>query len=413
MATMATQDSNASRATGLGYGVVDCSAEFGTPPGTGWPTPCVIPGLGVHNIAYRDTSGRLHELWRDAQGRTGTTNLTANANAPAAATNPFAYADTSRNTEILLFRGSDGTVHSLYWSTGAVGYDNLSDTAGAPKAFGNPIGYYVAAADMHHVIYRTSDGHLHELSWSGVAPVVYGGNLTGAIAAPRAAGDPTAFTNAGAVNIVVYRSVNNQILGLYWADGPSGLDDLSGVAGTPPAAGDPFGYYTPHNDAHQVVYLGNDGHLWEIYWTGAAPVIGWDVTAQSGAPVAIGNPVAYYSAGTNTKHVIYRSANGRLHDISWTPGAGGFPAHVDLTAAAAAPAAAERPAAFTVEGPNTQHVTYRGTDNHIYEVRWPISVPIPPPIVSISPGPQVTADDIAQFDARWMSAEDRQQRLNE
>jgi hypothetical protein len=30
----------------------------------------------------------------------------------------------------------------------------------------------------------------------------------------------------------------------------------------------------------------------------------------------------------------------------------------------------DRPAAFTVEGPNTQHVAYRGTDQHIYEVRW-------------------------------------------
>jgi len=87
--------------------LVDRSAEFGTPPAAGPPTACVIPGLGVHNIAYRDTSGRLHELWRDAQRATGTTNLTANAGAPPAVGNPFAYVDTSRNTEILLFRGGD------------------------------------------------------------------------------------------------------------------------------------------------------------------------------------------------------------------------------------------------------------------------------------------------------------------
>ena len=122
------------KATRLGHRLVDRSAEFGTPPAAGPPTACVIPGLGVHNIAYRDTSGRLHELWRDAQGATGTTNLTANAGAPPAAGSPFAYVDTSRNTEILLYRGSDGTVRSLYWSTGAVGHDNLSGTAGAPPA---------------------------------------------------------------------------------------------------------------------------------------------------------------------------------------------------------------------------------------------------------------------------------------
>ena len=203
----------------------------------------------------------------------------------------------------------------------------------------------------------------------GVAPVVYGGNLTGAISAPTSAGDPTAFSNGAGVNIVVYRGANGHILSLYWSDGPSGLDDLSGFARTPPAAADPVAYYTPHDDTHQVVYPGNDGHLWELYWPGVAPVVGWDLTAQAGGPAAVGRPAAYYSAGTHTKHVIYRSADGRLHEIWWTPG-GGTPAHVDLTQAYGAPPGADRPAAFTVEGPNTQHVAYRGTNNHIYEVLW-------------------------------------------
>jgi hypothetical protein len=156
---------------------------------------------------------------------------------------------------------------------------------------------------------------------------------------------------------------------VYWSDGPSGLDELSGVAGTPAAAGDPAAYYTAHDDTHQVVYLGDDGHLWELYWQGVAPVAGWDLTAPSGAPAAVGTPAVYYSAGTNTKHVIYRSSDGQLHELWWVPG-GGTPAHVNITASYCAPPAADRPAAFTVEGPNTQHVAYRATDNHIYEVRW-------------------------------------------
>ena len=246
-------------ATRMGHLLVDRSAEFGTPPAAGPPTACVIPGLGVHNIAYRDTSGQLHELWRDAQGITGTTNLTANAGAPPATGNPFAYVDTSRNTEILLFRGDDGTVHSLYWSTGRRGPRQSQRHRGAPPAAGDPVGYYAPANDTHNVIYRSGDGHLHSLYWVGVAPVIYGGNLTWAISAPPAAGDPTAFINAAGVNIVVYRSVHGEILSLYWTDGPSGLDNLSGVAGTPPAAGDPVAYYTAHDDTHQVVYRGRTG----------------------------------------------------------------------------------------------------------------------------------------------------------
>jgi catechol 2,3-dioxygenase-like lactoylglutathione lyase family enzyme len=135
------------------------------------------------------------------------------------------------------------------------------------------------------------------------------------------------------------------------------------------AAADPVAYYTPHNDTHQIVYRSANGHLYELYWQGAAPVSGWDLTVPAGAPAATGNPAAYYSAGTNTKHVIYRSADGRLHEIWWVPG-GGVPAHVDLTAFAGAPLAVDEPAAFTVEGLNTQHVAYRGPNGHIYEMLW-------------------------------------------
>jgi hypothetical protein len=349
--------------------VVDRSGQYQTPAAAGRPTTFVIPGLGVHDIAYRDTSGRLHELWRDTQGATGTTNLTTSAGAPAAAGNPFAYVDTARNTVILLFRGGDGTVRSLYWSTGSVGHDNLSGTAGAPKAAGDPVGYYAPATDTHHIVYRSGDGHLHELDCVGVAPIIYGGNLTAAISAPKAAGQPSGFVGSGGVNIVAYRGVNNHILGLYWSDGPSGLDDLSGFAGTPPTVGDPFAYYTAHDDTTQIVYLGADGHVWELYSPGTAPVAGWDLTAPSGAPKPAGALAAYYSAGTNTKHVIYRSSNGQLHVIWWTPG-GGTPAWNNLTTAYGSPPAADAPAAFTVEGPNTQHVAYRSNDNHVYEVLW-------------------------------------------
>ena len=347
--------------------LVDRSAQVGAPAASGVPTAVVIPGLGVHNIAYRDTGGRLRELWRDAQGAVGTSNLTGLAGAPAATGNPFAYADTARNTEILLFRDSGGVVRSLYWSTGPVGHDNLSGTAGAPKATGDPVGYYVPGTDTHHVVYRGGDGHLHELFWVGVAPVQYGGNLTGAINAPKATGNPAAFVGSGGFNIVPYRATDGRILSVYWLNGPSGLDNLSGTAGTPKATTDPVAYYTPHDDGHQVFYVGQDGHVYELAWFGVAPVFGWSPTADAGAPKPSGRVAAYYSAGTNRKHVVYRSSNGRLHDVSWIPGEP--PEHLDLTVLANAPSAADVPAAFTVEGPNTQHVAWRAPDGHIWEIR--------------------------------------------
>lgn len=347
--------------------LVDRSAQFGVPAASGMPTAVVIPGLGVHNVAFRDTSGRLHELWRDAQGLTGTSNLTALASAPTASGNPFAYVDTARNTEILLFRDGSGTVRSLYWSTGPVGMDNVSGTAGSPKASGDPVGYYTPATDTHHVVYRTGDGHLHVVFWIGLAPVQNGGSLTGALGAPKAQGTPAAFVGSGGFNIVPYRASDGRILSVYWKDGPSGLDDLSGTAGTPKAAGDPVAYHTAHDDTHAVTYVGEDGHVWELYWPGVAPVAGWSPTAAAGAPKASARVAAYYSIGTNRKHVVYRSGDGRLHDVSWVPG--GAPEHLDLTAFAGAPKAADSPVAFTVEGPNTQHVAFRASDGHIWEIR--------------------------------------------
>jgi hypothetical protein len=351
-----------------GHQALRRSHEHGTPPATGTPATCLLPALGVQNTVYRDTSGRLHELWRDAAGRTGTTDLTAAANAPTATGNPHSYLDSTAGLEIVVYRGNDANIHSLYRSTGAVGHDNLTGSVGAPKSKGNPVGYFEAAANTHHVIYRGDKGHLHELWWAGAGSVGHG-DLTPLAAAPAAVGDPVAYldTTRG-VSIVVYHASDGHIHSLYWSTGPVGHDALSGFAGTPPATGDPAAYYTAHNDAHQVTYRGGDGRLYELWWLGTNPVSGWELTAPAGAPPAVSDPAAFYSAATNTKHVIYRSANNHLNEIWWVPGMA--PAHVDLTLSALAHRAADKPAAYTVDATNSQHVIYRATDNEIREIRW-------------------------------------------
>ena len=187
--------------------------------------------------------------------------------------------------------------------------------------------------------------------------------------APPSAGAPSTFVDGSGVHIVVYRSGDGVIRDLYRTTGAVVGENLSGTAGTPDAAGDPVAYYTAHDDTHQVAYVGQDGHLWELYWAGTTPVVGWDLSLPSGAPPGTGTPAAYYSAGTNTKHVFYRSGDGQLHEIWWVPG-GGVPGYVNLTAAYGLPPAADDPAALTIEGPNTQHVIFRGTDGDIYEVQW-------------------------------------------
>jgi hypothetical protein len=333
----------------------------------GAPSAVAVSGVGEF-IAYRHPAGGLIELSRDIRGASDGIYLTAWADIPRPGGDPFCYV--AGNQHITLFRDRQGYIHGLYPTPGGgVGHDALSSVAQAPRAAGDPSAYYHRELDMHHIVYRGTDNHLHEMYATSTTPVAYGGNLTGTIGAPRTAGQPVGMINGDGTNIVVYRAVNAHIMSVYWKEGPSGLDDLSGVAGSPAAAGDPFGYYTPHDDVVQVAYLGNDGHIWELYSQGAAAVVGWDLTGHAGGPRCIGRPSAYYDAGTHTKHVVYRSAGGRLNELWWTPG-GGIPQHIDITERYGAPLAADRPIAYSTQGPTTQHVVYRANDNRIYEVLW-------------------------------------------
>jgi len=349
--------------------LIDRTATTGARIAASAPYALVLAGPGIENIAYRDTSGHMNEIWRDPNGQ-GTTDLTANAKAPAALGNPFTYFDPAGNQVVLLFRGTDGQVRSLYWLFGEVGHDNLTGSINAPRTAGDPAGWFSTHDGFHHAVYRTADGHLHELWWQGQGGVGHG-DLTAQAQAVRAAGDPWPYYDpVRSTNIVAFRGTDGHIRSLYWGpDGAVGQDDLSGVAGTPPAAGDPFAWFTPADDTHRVVYRAANGHLHELFWPNVAPVQGRDLTALSGAPPAAGNATGGYNPGDNTQHVIFRSADGRLHELWHFLGEAAVH-YVDLTAAYAAPPAADRPFYYASPRAPNQHVAYRGKNGHIYELLW-------------------------------------------
>ncbi|WP_433303470.1 RICIN domain-containing protein [Actinoplanes sp. CA-030573] len=357
-------------ATRFAMAVTDRSGEFGAPHGSGAPAVCVNPAAGVDDIIYRDGSGHLHELWRDARGATGTADLTRNArdhgfDPPAATGNPCAFVD--RNNQIVVaFRGDDGGVHSLYSFGDGVGHDPLSGVAGAPHAADDPSGYYDAARDTFHVVYRGVDNNLHDLYAVGTATIGYDGPLTGPDVRP--AGRPVGLADV-AFNYAIYRGVDGQILSRY--RGPQdGVDHLSGVAGTPRAAGDPAAIYIPRDDYKQIVYRAGDGHLYELFAADGDTIQGRDVTGPPSAPDATGTPAVYYHAATNTVRAVYRAGDATLHEIGWTPGGVDTPWHVDLSGLARhVPGCADAPAAFAVDESGSQHVAYRTSDGHLYELR--------------------------------------------
>jgi len=366
--TAARADGFAVRVDDAGQHLIDRTATTGARGAAGPPCALVLAAPGIENIAYRDGAGHMNEIWRDPRGQ-GTTDLTANASAPAARGNPFTYFDPAGNQVVLVFRGSDDQVRTLYWMFGAVGHDNLTGSINAPRTAGDPAGWFSTHDGVHHVVYRTGDGHLHELWWQGQGGVGHG-DLTAQGRAVAAAGDPFPYYDAArATNIVAFRGADRRIRSLYWGAGAVGQDDLSGTAGTPPAAGDPFGWFTPAEDMHRIVYRAADGHLHELFWPNVAPVRGRNLTALAGAPPAVGNVSGGYNAADNTQHVIYRSANGRLHELWHFLGEAAVH-HSDLTAAYGAPAAADRPVYYASPRAPHQHVAYRGANGHIYELLW-------------------------------------------
>lgn len=345
---------------------IDRSAVTGARTATGAPTALVLDQYGIDNVSFRDTSGHLDETWRSPSGM-GTTDLTANARAPGAQGNPFFYFDPTGNQVVLLYRGGDSHIHSLYWMFGNVGHDLL--TGSAPKTAGDPAGW-MSNDGFHHVTYRTSNGHLHELWWQGAGAVGHG-DLTATGGFVAAAGDPWPYYDTiRGNNIVTFRGTDGHIRSLYWgATLALGQDDLSGAARAPTAAGDPFAWSTAADDSNHVVYRAGNGHVHELVWFGGGAVRNRDLTALSGAPTAVGNVSGGYNRHDNTQHVIFRAGDGTLHELWYFLGTRQV-GHSALTAAYGGPKAADKPVYFSTERAPHQHVAYRGTDGHIHEYLW-------------------------------------------
>jgi hypothetical protein len=367
----------------------DLTAASGSRLASSDPFGWVFASQDVQDISYRGNDGHVYELWRDDATGIGYTNLSGPVSAPKAAGNPKGYEYPSVGAHNVVYRGTDDHVHALWWTTGNVGHDNLTDLARAPMAAGNPFPFVVPAPysdpllAVQNVVYRgKNDGHIHRLFWTEGA--VSRRDLTQAVPGVSLPdGDPVAYflpnpDPSQAVQNVVYRGKDGRLHGLYWSNGPVGHDNYSAATGAPLPAGDPAVYTTPEGQQN-IVYRGANGHIYIIYWIGSGAAAYEDLSAAlSGAPLAIDNPEAYYSPEDRRHHIIYRTGNGHLHEISWSGAEAA--AHADLTNLAPfIESATGKPSAYVIARDKNQHVVYRSLNGHLHELRW--STPIPDDII--------------------------------
>ena len=180
--------------------------------------------------------------------------------------------------------------------------------------------------------------------------------------------------------MVMYRGEDGGIIELslygYWYANSLSAHVASLGYAVPPAAGDPVALSYGPNVGDIVVYRANNGHIYAFEFI-VGTWVGKDLNAVAGAPAAanaVGEPSVYlrWDFETNTRTtVVYRSADGHIHELRST----GFYSWAwrDLTAAAAAPAAASDPTVMKrpVWLAQANSVVYRGNDNHIYELSSP------------------------------------------
>jgi hypothetical protein len=316
-------------------------------------TSYVFEAQGTRHVDYGGDDGHVHELWWDANGwHSNDLTLAANASTTVGGlidnfTSLNGYVFNAQGTQHVNYLGADGDWHELWWDTNGWHDNDLSVAAGLsplrpPQGQAQALiaSYAFAAQNTQHVIYfATDDSDIHELWW----------------------GPETFF---GIVE------------GYGWHS-----NDLTTAAGAPNGAAIAgAGYVFDAQGTQHVDYVGDDGHIHELWWdaNGSVTTIGaggWhynDLTVAANAPATISavSVTSYVFDAQGTQHVDYVGNDGHVHELWWDTNGWHYN---DLTAAANAPALGEFASVITsyvFDAQGTQHVDYVGNDGHVHELWW-------------------------------------------
>jgi hypothetical protein len=303
---------------------------------------------------------------------------------PDAAGKASGYVFWPQGAQHVVYRGTDGAVHDVWWTENGWFHTDASGAADADAASADPHGYPLNDQHEHCVAY-CAGAKLVELSWSQVdslgpdadadlatawrADVLY----EAAQGSPKPVGRPLGGVfapNRG----VVYRLENNQLFSVVQAGTQGSWNrTLMNGGGPPQADSDPTGFVMTETSnldvttvlSRHVFFRSANGHIHELKSDAAAA--SWqhqDLTAATGAPAAAGNPSAYPFLGQKTLHVVYWSADGVIHEL-WRDATTWH--HNPI--GSGSPKSMSDPSGFVLERNGTQHVVYRG-ENHVHELWW-------------------------------------------
>ena len=117
-----------------------------------------------------------------------------------------------------------------------------------------------------------------------------------------------------------YRAADNAIHHIFWDAATNQLyhDNWTQRTGAPLAIGEPMALATSMPDQLHVFYPGAGGDIQHIFWDGPTNGIYRDNWSQrTGAPPAAGRPATLRTVNPSQQHVFYRTAGGALQHIFW------------------------------------------------------------------------------------------------
>jgi len=285
--------------------------ELARPPAAGDPAAFFFGD--ELRVLYRDNEGRIHEHRRDPNDWIHTViNDTDDISSKLAAAtgDPFGYA--FHDTQHVVYRGTDRSIHELIWRGGRWEHRNLPEL-GLPEPVGSLRG--IGIGHRQHIVYRANDNCIYELTWHKAEGDEW---RRGDMRLANTAGDPAIYDHFGCLH-VIYRDLSGAIYDAWFEGGIWRRHDVTNETKPPTSPkGDPFGF--GWGPSQRIDFRGKDDHIYQLSWDGSWTWSNITSSIQdrsiSRAPLADSDPIGYSAGGT--LHTIYRGKDSHIHDVWWS-----------------------------------------------------------------------------------------------
>jgi len=270
-------------------------------------------------VTYISQDHHIHELVVGIGGNWQHADLTTLAGAPSA-TSRFlvGFAWPEGGTKQVAYLGPNGQIQELCVHVGGNWQcTDLSAITGAPPAVQVTAGYSCTASRSKQIIFVGDDDHIHELTvemdraWRHV--------------------DLTALTNAPIPG-------SKRMVGFEWERG----------------------------QCQQIAYVGQDGHIHELFMETGKMWQHADLTAMTNAPRATDLMVGFEWQEGQCKQVAFVGEDCHIHELCLA--VGNSWKHTDLNALTNAPLATDVLTGFAYPQGQMKQISYVGQDGHVHEL---------------------------------------------